>query len=173
MNKRIFLVSSSILLGFGFIWYLTSTQDPQNPHTKKPTQKKKRHRLPPKPLPTQWLEAKEKGAYKTYHNNGKPKEEISLKDGKRHGPTTEYYDNGKIRKVSNYKAGQLSGQEKEYFKTGEIKAEINYGLIRDPKSKQERVDRLGTCTFYRKDGSIHLQMEYLADGTSQVLSGRP
>jgi antitoxin component YwqK of YwqJK toxin-antitoxin module len=92
----------------------------------------------------------ENGVSKSFFKNGKPKLEITFKNGKYDGPAknfypsgacqaafmykdgkksgteTIYYENGKPYLVSNYTNGKRNGLRKMYWDTGELMAELEY-----------------------------------------------
>ncbi|MCZ2100690.1 MAG: toxin-antitoxin system YwqK family antitoxin [Chitinophagales bacterium] len=85
------------------------------------------------------------GAYKSYYDNGKIREEATYKAGEYIGTRTLYFENGGIDTEENYSSpGILGGPYKTYYKEGGVHIVKNY---------QENV-MTGTLIVYYPNGQI-------------------
>jgi antitoxin component YwqK of YwqJK toxin-antitoxin module len=90
------------------------------------------------------------GVSKNFYDNGKLRNEVPVKEGKRHGVAREYYENGQLAAEITYKedvkngwskwyyqdgilyqeaqfvGNQKEGIEKKYYNTGELMAVLNW-----------------------------------------------
>lgn len=73
-----------------------------------------------------YLQYVKDGLYKSYHYDGKVKEEFEYKNGDKSGVWKEYFEDGKIKSESEYKDGKLIGTQKKYYETGALKAQWVY-----------------------------------------------
>ena len=62
--------------------------------------------------------AKQDGVWKTWYPNGKQKQQVSFKNGKRHGTSTEWDDKGKKLFEAEYADGKLNGTATRWFPDG-------------------------------------------------------
>ena len=81
---------------------------------------------------------------KTYHENGKLKSEVNLKDGKVEGLGKSYHENGKLQSEGNYKDGKREGLFKTYFENGKL---LREGYLKDDKEE-------GLWKLYHENGQL-------------------
>lgn len=62
--------------------------------------------------------------YKSKHDNGNLKEELSIIDGKYDGTSYWYFENGYLQSEKTYSKGKANGWFKEYFSSGLLKEEF-------------------------------------------------
>jgi hypothetical protein len=61
-----------------------------------------------------------------YHDNGKLKFEVNVRDGKWHGEALGYYESGALRGKVRFANGQKAGPSYEYYESGKLKIVSHY-----------------------------------------------
>ncbi len=87
-----------------------------------------------------------------FHEKGKKKLQVPIKDGKVHGTVREWAKNGKKIHEANYVQGVQEGAEVQWFATGKKKLEINF----------ENGLASGMCTEWYKNGQKKSEGSFLA-----------
>ncbi len=85
------------------------------------------------------------------YSNGKYLSIQEYKNGIGNGIWINYYENGNRKEVGTYKNNLVEGAIKQYYKDGTLKAEGTYKHWRK---------KVGTWTYYNKDGSIQKKKSY-------------
>ena len=70
-----------------------------------------------------WFEdenGKKQSEYKSWYENGTPREQCFYKDGKRHGEYKLWYDNGTLYELCFYKDGTKQGEYKSWRSNGTL-----------------------------------------------------
>lgn len=112
-----------------------------------------------------------------FYEEGKPREEYVMKDGKLEGTFKLWDTNGRLTEESQYKNNILDGVQKNFYTNGSVKNEITYvdgkknGLTKNwyqdgkQSSETEYKDNknIGSTSFY-PDGSIRMR-EVLDEAT--------
>ena len=91
---------------------------------------------------------------KTKHENGKPRAEISYKDGKQHGFSRSFDRDGKLILELPYVEGKREGLSKKYFAGGKQ-------LYQTTEYKKDKLH--GLQTRYRENGKVMSEARYEND----------
>ncbi len=91
------------------------------------------------------------GAYKSYYKNGGLASEGYYKNNKRKGFWKFYYENGQVKSRENYKYGKLRGHFRSYYPSGQLQAKGNFIDI---------AERQGIWKFYSPSGELTEEHEY-------------
>ena len=91
---------------------------------------------------------------KTKHENGKPRAEISYKDGKQHGLSKSFDRDGKLILELPYAEGKREGLSKKYFAGGKQ-------LYQTTEYKNDKLH--GVQTRYRENGKVMSEARYEND----------
>jgi len=91
---------------------------------------------------------------KTKHENGKPRAEISYKEGKQHGLSKSFDREGKLILELPYAEGKREGLSKKYFAGGKQ-------LYQTTEYKNDKLD--GIQTRYRENGKVMSEARYEND----------
>ncbi len=100
------------------------------------------------------------GEHKSYHTNGKPKEEFTIKNGNLHGTLRVWFKNGQLLVISHFDNGTYIDTCKEFYENGNVKNMAAY-----------RHDTLlYYCEYdYYNDGSKNSFRELICDKDSLIL----
>jgi len=104
---------------------------------------------------------------KTFHENGKIKEEIETVNGKLHGLYKLYFDNGQLRVVTRYENGiQLDGIVDSYDENGFLirTVELRNGKLNGPYKEFYSSGLIKKEGEYKDDEIIGKPVEYFEDG---------
>jgi hypothetical protein len=66
------------------------------------------------------------GVSRNYFENGKLRNEVPVKDGKRNGEAREYYENGQLAASIVYESDQKSGLSRWYYQDGILFQEVSF-----------------------------------------------
>ena len=91
---------------------------------------------------------------KTKHENGKPRAEISYKDGKQHGLSRSFDRDGNLILELPYVEGKREGLSKKYFAGGKQ-------LYQTTEYKNDKLH--GVQTKYRENGKVMSEARYEND----------
>lgn len=111
---------------------------------------------------------KKNGIVKQYRAGNILKNEISVKDGKRHGVSKNYYKDGKsVHQLIEYKMGKKHGEAITYYENGSIYQTTPYveGNIHGVRKKYRQNGELLAEIPYNNGLPCKGLKEYLLDGT--------
>lgn len=118
-------------------------------------------------LPIAESSEKETEKVTNYYEDGKVKNEVTLKNGEKEGEALSYYPNGNLKYKITYKAGKKNGPATWYFQDGSLYQKRNHkddeidGLREDFTPSGKKI----THSFYKEGHVLPGGQETKLDGT--------
>jgi antitoxin component YwqK of YwqJK toxin-antitoxin module len=88
------------------------------------------------------------------YDNGQPKFEGEMQNGKKAGEWKYFHDNGQVMRQGLYQSGEPTGVWKEFYRSGQMKSEGKFVIVGGNATKS------GLWTTYHKNGAKEFEGKY-------------